>query len=88
MRLLSQDFLALQFVMGLTLDFPGFAVVKNHQGNNYELWNRFSKETNIVTVAVAQIFPCLAQRENCSVTSSETVSTYLAKSVLRQISAV
>ena len=41
-----------------------------------------------MTAAVAQMFPCLVRRENCSVTSSETVSTYLARSVRRQISVV
>ena len=41
-----------------------------------------------MTAVVAQMFPCLARRENCSVISSETVSTYLARSVRRQISVV
>lgn len=41
-----------------------------------------------MTAVVAQMFPCLARRENCSVISSETVSTYLARSAPRQISVV
>lgn len=48
----------------------------------------FAVETSIVTAVVAQMFPCPARRENYSVTSSETVSTYLARSVQRQISVV